>query len=194
MLSKLTKFLTCLAVLTLGFGLSARATTLTTTPDTLGCSFGGSEGCFKLPNDFTVFILEFGDPVESVDSRFELAYIGGGAAAYAATINPLDSFSGQFQFGPVDVAASTIANNVVLTGAAIVLSPGSTHILNFAAGVLYGITVIGSFVGAGNFASYDISLNSAVPLPPALLLFGSALGGLIYLTRRRRSTGPGLAV
>jgi len=32
--------------------------------------------------------------------------------------------------------------------------------------------------------------TTAVPIPPALLLFGSALAGLGYLMRRRRETGP----
>ena len=192
MLSKATKFLTCLAVLVLGFGVSARATTVFHTPGTLPCSYA-SEGCFSLPTDFTVFILETGVPGESVNSQFELLYPSGGTAVYEATINPLASFSGQFQFGEVDLALS--GPSIVLAASAITLSAGATHILNLVAGVLYGITVVGSFVGPGNFASYDISLNNdQVPLPPALLLFGSALVGLVYLTRRRRSTGPGLAV
>jgi hypothetical protein len=40
------------------------------------------------------------------------------------------------------------------------------------------------------FEFSNIVTTTAVPIPPALLLFGSALAGLGYLMRRRRDTGP----
>jgi hypothetical protein len=41
-----------------------------------------------------------------------------------------------------------------------------------------------------NAFEFSNIVTTAVPIPPALVLFGSALAGLGYLMRRRRATGP----
>jgi hypothetical protein len=107
------------------------------------------------------------------------------------TINPGSSFTGTFTGGEVDETASSDGDLQFVLGTTIDLGVAGPLLLNFDDGVLYGLRVVGTFASGGG--NYDISLT-AVPIPPALLLFGSALIGLGYLARRRRaSTGPGLA-
>jgi hypothetical protein len=47
------------------------------------------------------------------------------------------------------------------------------------------------FPGTTNFAD-SVALTEVVPLPPAIALFGSALGGAFWLGRRKRSAVSGL--
>lgn len=52
-----------------------------------------------------------------------------------------------------------------------------------------------SFVTSSGGGQYDITLGtSVVPLPPALLLFGTGLAGLAVLTRRRRASKVSIGV
>ena len=158
-------------------------------PGSAACSYS-SDGCFALPDDFTILIFDVGLN-ESVSRQFEFSFEGGGSAVYELTINPTGSgFDGTFTFGQVDLSVPMLVNDIVLLPATTQVLGSGPLVLQMLDGILYGITVVGEF-GSGR-SNYDITL-SAVPIPPALLLFGSALVGLGYLARRRgRSIGPGL--
>jgi hypothetical protein len=150
------------------------------------CSYT-SDACYTLPDDFNILIEDTGAG-EAVDRQFELTFVGGGSGVYQLTINPTSGFSGTFTGGEVDETAPP-GDLQFVGGTTIALGFGPL-LLNFDDGVLYGLRVVGTFASGGG--NYDISLTP-VPIPPALLLFGSALIGLGYLARRRRaSTGPEL--
>jgi hypothetical protein len=98
--------------------------------------------------------------------------------------------------GPFGVANLTIAwfNGVtpigslnVTDGDGLLTNPSASLFLALAAGT-YHILVTGTALTAGGFYNLNVATT---PLPPALILFGTALAGLTWLGRRRRSAAPG---
>jgi len=57
--------------------------------------------------------------------------------------------------------------------------------VGLAAGVVYTVTVAGTFFAPPTTGSYNLAM-SAVPVPAALLLFGPALLGMMAMSRRNR--------
>ena len=57
--------------------------------------------------------------------------------------------------------------------------------VGLAAGVVYTVTVSGTFFAPPTTGSYNLAM-SAVPVPAALLLFGPALLGMMAMSRRNR--------
>ena len=189
MASRLVRFLSA-GVLSLLFSATGSLAATLNFPLPSGSGSGSceytSQGCFVLPADFTVLIDDSGRN-ETVTRQFEFVFSGGGSAIFESTVVPSNGFTGTFQFGEIDPLAGP--GDFVFLGATTNLG-GGPHILQLLSGVLYGIRVAGTFASGGG--NYDIALT-AVPIPPALLLFGSALVGLGYLARRRgRSIGPSL--
>lgn len=64
------------------------------------------------------------------------------------------------------------------------ISNGGTFVFSLLAGVSNTFSITGNVTTNGVKGSYDIAI-SAVPLPPALLLFGTALAGMGLLRRKR---------
>ena len=98
------------------------------------------------------------------------------------------------QFGLAELSASA------LTGAQVTLSSGATLSFNlslldpFAEGQFtFSGSPVTSFhltpAPGANALAFDNLTVTTVPLPPAILLFGTALVGLGILTRRRNSAG-----
>lgn len=81
-------------------------------------------------------------------------------------------------------AASVFIDSLVITnGAGVVLDPVASLFLALAAGA-YKVIVTGQALTSGGI--YNINV-ATTPLPPALVLFGTALLGMTLLGRRRRS-------
>jgi hypothetical protein len=86
----------------------------------------------------------------------------------------------------------------VVSSALVVTNPNGSSTLTDT--LAYAFTVAGDYylkvtgfagVGSAQGGSYEVAI-STTPIPPALLLFGSALAGLGFLGRRsRRSTAAG---
>ena len=80
----------------------------------------------------------------------------------------------------------------VTDGTGALLSPGALLLVQILATGNYFLHITGATLGTG--AGFVLGVDvTALPLPPALILFLSALLGLGILGRRRHSSGPGLA-
>ena len=71
---------------------------------------------------------------------------------------------------------------VITNGSGVVSNPGASLLVALAGGA-YHILVTGTALSQGGFYNLNVATT---PLPPALILFGTALAGLTWLGRRRR--------
>jgi hypothetical protein len=155
-----------------------------------GCSAGGNFDC-------TDTLLSIGDAVQTRISGN--AGDGGGSFTFAFTaseplsavefntVNPLTGFVGaEVEWNTAeDGSGTTLA---FLTNAQILLSQ-SMQVAFLADQTLYLIATWTDV--ARNASSFDLRVE-AIPIPPALLLFGTALAGIGFLGRRRRKLLTGV--
>ena len=93
--------------------------------------------------------------------------------------------TGDFVFG---ISCSTCGNGNVMQNASIMFVVTNSTIAALTGTNNKGIIFVADILGTnGNTGPVDVSPPAPVPLPPAAMLFGSALVGLGFLTRRRRS-------
>lgn len=99
----------------------------------------------------------------------------------------------QFDF-TVDTAGKISSNSVLLTSVSnfdIELFQGATHLSLtslLTAGITYTLHISGDYIAPAQYGGkVFVSAASTVPLPPALLLFATTLGGLGFISYRRRS-------
>lgn len=85
---------------------------------------------------------------------------------------------------------TTVGDFLLVTNAAGVFQTSGPLVVPLIVGNLYHLRVTGD-IGSDGGGSYNVNLT-ATPIPPALLLFGTALAGLGLLGRRsrRRATSP----
>jgi len=83
--------------------------------------------------------------------------------------------------GPQSLSLSWIENGVNQIAQWDLTTSAQAVAFTFLAGVEYALTITGTVTGAG----YGINVTTT-PIPPAVLLFGSALAGLGFLGRRKR--------
>ena len=140
------------------------------------------------PGDDTKgLVANFGTGISSFEDtiKFSLSFIS------TSLVGPINDIS----FGGVDSAnfqldlfaqadpGSSLGSFSDLSGTALAFS-----YLNLAAGD-YFFRVIGSTGPLGNIYKYRFTAGTEVPLPPALLLFATAVGGLGFVGYRRRKLG-----
>jgi hypothetical protein len=167
---------------------ASNAATITSATSASGTCVYASNFCYVLPDDFVVQVQI--DGPGSTDFEFEFTYTGGGEAFYFST-NLANDFTGEIRGGKVDTSVAAGSELALLGGGDLLSGPGPI-LLEFLTDTLYAIKITGSFAAGGIAGDLDFALTP-VPIPPALLLFGSALLGLGYLARRRRaSIGPEL--
>jgi len=183
------------AALGLGLmGVTAQAATVTIFGSQNGPTAGGTvndpfaagiDASFELPTDFEVGISSLyrtvdGDDNQAIDQVFEFFNVNLTAVNALFTVNtPADFTDLSFEWSDGVNPSIFISGGDASTAIAFALLPTT----------LYTITVTGmtSLTGGSNpFGQYDISV-SAVPIPGAAWLFGTALlGGGIVVSRRRR--------
>ena len=100
-----------------------------------------------------------------------------GPSGSAATQLSIEALLNGVSLGKVNIADIGSGNESFLT---FIISAGLMNELK--------ITSAATSTGIDQFKQFEISLT-AVPLPPAALLFGTALVGMGILGRRRRSVG-----
>jgi hypothetical protein len=130
---------------------------------------------------------------DTYDFHLTVANLGALTTAIALNSNPPQ----QGGFGIANLTITWL--NGVTQFAQLVVTDAAGVVINTSAKLLFALTgpnndlhvkVTGTGLGSGG--GYILNV-STVPLPPALLLFGSGLLGLTLLgRRRRRSSGPGL--
>ena len=82
-----------------------------------------------------------------------------------------------------DASNALLDSLMVSDGSGFVSNPAASLVLTLLAGGAYHVIVTGQALASGGFYNLNIA---ATPLPPALILFGTALAGLGWLGRRRR--------
>ncbi|MGA9030936.1 MAG: hypothetical protein WB402_00220 [Sulfuricaulis sp.] len=137
-------------------------------------------GASNLANASTVPVFEYVDtiigPAAGESTSFTIAAPG----SYIATITDLTFFPGS-SFGTVALGIST---SLHLFGSTALVSPSANDSASFpftATPGKYFSNVVGTCTG---LCSYGVEIT-AVPLPPAILLFGSGIFGLMLISRRK---------
>jgi hypothetical protein len=124
-----------------------------------------------------------------INDTFNFTVVGGQLEATTTSI-ALNA-GGDGAFGVRDLTVqwyNSITNAllgtlIVTNGAGVVVDPLASLVLTLVAGT-YKVIVTGQALVAGGI--YNINV-ATTPLPPALVLFGTALLGMTLLGRRRRS-------
>jgi len=167
---------------------SASALTFSTTTATGGlCVTAGCDAHFSLPADAKIVIDEQREPGDDVNiSRiFDITHVDGGSVfAFQSTNTPSEYSKLDFIFS----GAGLKDGGFIIDGIAAALT---TQTFGVFPNSVFTITVDGTYKGTET-GQWDISL-SVVPIPPALLLFASALFGLGILGRTRRKAAGGVA-
>jgi hypothetical protein len=131
----------------------------------------------------------FSTPNAVISDTFNFVVPSGGLGSFTTAI-ALNS-GGNTQPGNFGVANLTVAwfsgvtpiDSLVVTNASGVVSNPAASLFLALAGGAYHILVTGTALGGGGIYNLNVATT---PLPPALLLFGTALAGLTWLSRRRR--------
>jgi len=167
----------------LTFSSSANAVTVFSHTPATGMCIGGAGTCDAafLVSDLDIFAFEsyIADTTTAFITR-TLEFKNTGLAGLVQTTTQTDAadfnmltftWSGAGLGGPLVIDALSVASQSFL----------------MAANSTYTLVVTGqrSFLPNDNFAQWDVGL-SAIPIPPALLLFGSGLFGLGLLSRRKQ--------
>jgi hypothetical protein len=163
-------------------GLSGTFTFSGPTSPTVVIPVSGTSGTFILGNNLQTFIASFGSDsltgtvvlTEVQENNFNATLIG----EFDVTFSAGDAtFVSSFSGGTAD------AFQLALDCASCVRTLSQTA----AGGVADTYTV-----GLGSITSAAAGAPPEIPLPPAIYLFGSVLGGAFWLGRRKRSAVSGL--
>lgn len=142
-----------------------------------GFGFGGAPGT-SFEHDYLF----------AVPSAADLVAFG---VEFSGPFTDLTSFTADLFEGDPTLCGSGCA---LLASATLPTANPASFLLSYAglqSGLDYFLRV-SSTIGATGFGVYTgLMAVSAVPVPPALLLFGTALAGVAALARRRRKTGTG---
>lgn len=163
---------------------------------------GASSLAGGLPDKYDVHIdrtfLGDSNPATSdaIDDRFlfqvDSSTLGGASTTSASTtltlVTGVNTGMDNVTFSVFEADAS---GNPV--GSALTSGAGGTLKTSLSAGVSYLLQVAGNLHaggGATNVGRYDIVYGTVIPVPPALLLFLTALGAGLGLRRLRKDTAP----
>ncbi|MGE5510082.1 MAG: hypothetical protein ACM31O_02385 [Bacteroidota bacterium] len=140
-----------------------------------GSGIGFSPGPL-LGQDFTVSLAGADAPLTTVSTSITLPFTG---AIKNLTIAWFDSANNLID----DLLVTNAAGTIINVNAALVIA--LTQVGN------YTIRVTGEALTQG--ASYLLNVTTT-PLPPAVILFGTALAGVTWLSRRRRGRAAPMAL
>lgn len=115
-------------------------------------------------------------PADAESMPFTIAAPG----SYMATITDLTFFPGA-SFGTVALGISTSSH---LFGSTFLVSPSANDSASFTFTATPGKYFSNVVATCAGLCSYGVEIT-AVPLPPAILLFGSGIIGMIMICRRR---------
>ena len=140
------------------------------------------------PGDTTTgFVANFGTGIVSFEDtiKFSLAFISTSLVGAIQDISfaGIDSVNFQLDLFNESDPATSLGTFTDLSGTTLAFS-----YLNLAAGD-YFFRVMGDTGPGGNIYKYRFVAGTEVPLPPALLLFATAVGGLGLVGYRRRRLG-----
>jgi hypothetical protein len=128
----------------------------------------------------------------SINDTFSFNAGGMNAMTTAIALNPDPTTQGPFGVANLTIAwfnsaLDPIGTLAVTDGLGVVSNPGASLFLALTGG-LYHVVVTGTVLSGGGFYNLNVATT---PLPPALILFGTALAGLTWLGRRRRASTAG---
>jgi hypothetical protein len=140
------------------------------------------------PGDNTTgFVANFGTGIVSFEDtiQFSLSFISTSlvGAIQDISFGGVDSANFQLDLFNESDPATSLGTFTDLSGTALAFS-----YLNLAAGD-YFFRVMGDTGPGGNIYKYRFVAGTEVPIPAALLLFATALGGLGFMGYRRRKLG-----
>jgi hypothetical protein len=131
------------------------------------------------------FVANFGTGMVSFEdtTRFSLTFVGASlvGAVRDVSFGGVDSVNFQLDLFDSSDPASSLGTFTDLSGTTLAFS-----YLNLAAGD-YFLRVMEE--PSGNVYKYRFTAGTEVPIPPALLLFATAIGGLWLIGYRRRKLG-----
>jgi hypothetical protein len=135
-------------------------------------------------DDSKGFVANFGTGIVSFEDtiRFSLTFVGTSlvGAVRDASFGGVDSVNFQLDLFDNFDPASSLGTFTDLSG--------TFSYLNLAAGD-YFLRVMGDTGRSGNVYKYRFTAGTEIPIPPALLLFATAIGGLWLIGYRRRKLG-----
>jgi len=154
-----------------GLSQHASATTITINPDPIA------------------FFADSAAPNATVSNAYEFSFTGtadGGFGALALGIGGLTTSI----CGDASCSTPAIASGTTVSGPFGLLSLSLGSFTNLAGGTYFlVVSGLASFFGGGYFGALALNVTPAVPIPPALLLFATALGGLGATKFFRRKGG-----
>jgi len=138
-------------------------------------------------DDTTGFVANFGTGIASFEDKikFSLSFVSTSLVGAISDIafGGVDSANFQLDLFNESDPASSLGAFTDLSGTTLAFS-----YLNLAAGD-YFFRVMGDTGPKGNIYKYRFTAGTEVPIPPALLLFATAVGGLGLAGYRRRRLG-----
>jgi hypothetical protein len=138
-------------------------------------------------DDTTGVVANFGTGIASFEDtiKFSLSFISTSLVGAIRDISfgGVDSANFQLDLFNDSDPATSLGTFTDLSGTTLAFS-----YLNLAAGD-YFFRVMGNTGPGGNIYRYRFAAGTEVPIPPALLLFATAMGGLGFIGYRRRKLG-----
>ena len=184
----------CAVVLAALISVPAKATTVDIDP--------GGTAALGIGNLYADAYLNINPNVAlSNQYNFTLAAAPLGTISTAISLGAIDLFVGIKDLTVTwykDLAVDVLLGSLAFTDSfGNVIDPAAKLYLTLLTSGNYYVLITGTGLSGGlsyllNIVTYES--QTEVPLPPALILFLTGLFGLTLLGRRRRSTGPGLAV